>query len=141
LISSKQTCDYIEIHVNDYPEIPASGNYLAIWPNGKHMEYFVDGLNHREDGPAVLMSDGSTQWRQFGLLHRVGGPAQEWTDGGQTWAIDGKCHRLEGPAMINIHGDKYWFLNGVRMTYNEWRRERKPWLEQQRTQEIKDLVI
>lgn len=42
-----------------------------------HMTYWVnDNLQyHRENGPAVIHSDGTQEWWQNGKLHREDGPA------------------------------------------------------------------
>ena len=46
-----------------------------IW--GKVIEYRLvpDGYLHREDGPAVIYTDGSKEWWIRGNLHREDGPA------------------------------------------------------------------
>jgi hypothetical protein len=132
--------NYLEINVKEYEDIPKKGYFLVVWPGGEHQEWIVDGLYHREDGPAMLRY-GKFEWRMHGSIHRNDGPAVIWPDGTQEWWISGKRHRIDGPAVVFNDGIKRWFIDDKRMTYNEWQRERKPWLEQQRTQEIKDLVI
>jgi len=37
--------------------------------------YYVDGVLHRENGPAVINNDGSKAWYWKGMLHRDDGPA------------------------------------------------------------------
>jgi hypothetical protein len=46
------------------------------------------GELHREDGPAIMLSNGHKEWWFNGVLHRLDGPAITW-DGGETWAING----------------------------------------------------
>jgi len=63
-------------------------------------EWWVNGKCHREDGPAVIYSDGT-----------------------QAWYINGKMHREDGPAVIiGDDGTQYWYLNGKRITdeVNKW---------------------
>jgi len=47
--------------------------------------WYLDGLLHREDGPAVIYPNGGTEWWRFGLLHRERGPAIERADGSREW--------------------------------------------------------
>lgn len=49
------------------------------------MEWFVEGIRHRADGPAVIHADGSREWWYRGELHREGGPARERIDGPNEW--------------------------------------------------------
>jgi hypothetical protein len=46
----------------------------AINHNNNVKMWFVDGLRHREDGPALITSIGEI-WYTNGLLHRLSGPA------------------------------------------------------------------
>lgn len=38
-------------------------------------EYCIDGKLHREDGPAIVDSNGNEKWYKNGELHRIDGPA------------------------------------------------------------------
>lgn len=42
------------------------------------VEWFRNGVLHRENGPAVVAPDGSTYWYADGKLHRDDGPAIEY---------------------------------------------------------------
>ncbi|MEZ0261721.1 MAG: hypothetical protein ACAH80_11975 [Alphaproteobacteria bacterium] len=79
------------------------------WSNGDK-EYWVNGLLHREDGPAID-SRYQKAWWVNGKLHRLDGPAREYGDGNKAWWVNGKLHREDGPAKI-YRGVKSWFLNG-----------------------------
>jgi hypothetical protein len=39
------------------------------------MEWRLDGLLHREDGPAYINDIGDEYWYLYGLFHREDGPA------------------------------------------------------------------
>ncbi len=86
--------------------------------NGYVCEHFADGgekwyLNtklHREDGPAVIRSNGDKIWYIKGLRHREDGPAEECTDK-KAWYIYGENHRKNGPALIEKN-NKEWRING-----------------------------
>jgi len=72
----------------------------------------VNGMYHREDGPAVEWSDGDKEWWIRNKLHRVGGPAIEMADGQKEWWLNNKLHRKDGPAIEYPSGNKRWFING-----------------------------
>ncbi len=58
-------------------------------------EWYLNGVLHREDGPAVEYSDGTCQWWVNGNLHREDGPAIEYADGGKEWYINHEFQREE----------------------------------------------
>ena len=74
--------------------------------------WYLNGIPHREDGPAVEMADGTQIWCFKGNYHRLDGPAVEMADGSKEWWINGKIHREDGPAIIGADGDKEWWING-----------------------------
>jgi hypothetical protein len=75
------------------------------------VEYRLNGLLHREDGPAVEWCTGLKAWYRKGSLHRKDGPAIEWENGDKEWYLNGKNHRLDGPAVKHADGTNYWWLN------------------------------
>ena len=46
-------------------------------------------IMHREDGPAMIHSDGSKEWRINNKLHREDGPAYDYTNGRKGWYLHG----------------------------------------------------
>jgi hypothetical protein len=52
-------------------------NGLFITVSGDK-EWWLNDKLHREDGPAVEYTDGSTGWYLNDKLHREDGPAVEW---------------------------------------------------------------
>ena len=80
-----------------------------------HVRYFLDGMLHREDGPAVELSNGSKFWYIDNLHHRIDGPASIWYNGDMAWWHYGKRHRLDGPAIIwgasssIVPGEEWWY--------------------------------
>ena len=83
------------------------------WVNGDK-EWFLGGKCHREGGPAVECTDGYGAWYVGDELHRVDGPAIEWADGGREWYVNGLRHKIDGPAVEYASGNRAWFLNGNR---------------------------
>lgn len=85
-----------------------------IWKNEDEngVTHYKDGKEHREDGPAVELKDGTKKWFINGKLHRVDGPAVEGADGQREWWVNGLRHREDGPAVINAEGCRFWLIDG-----------------------------
>ena len=85
-------------------------------------EYWLDGLRHRECGPAVECNNGHRAWYINGLLHREGDlPAVESYSGDRYWYKRGMKHRDSGPAVIKTNGDRHWYLDGKRYLEKEFK--------------------
>ena len=54
--------------------------------------YYYNNLNqlHREDGPAIELTNGDKSWYLNNLCHREDGPAIEFADGTKCWCFRGK---------------------------------------------------
>ena len=52
------------------------------------------------------------EYRVNGLLHREDGPAQIWDTGTIAWCLNGRLHREDGPAVIYPNGLMEWYKNG-----------------------------
>jgi len=73
-----------------------------------------DGLRHNDDGPAVIMPNGTKKWYQHGELHRDDDqPAIHTYDGLQKWYQHGKLHRINKPAVVKENGNEEYYLNGL----------------------------
>jgi hypothetical protein len=60
--------------------------------------YYLNGLFHRLDGPAIESVHGYKSWFQHGNLHRLDGPAVEAGNSYKSWYFHGKyipCHSQE----------------------------------------------
>jgi hypothetical protein len=82
-------------------------------------EWCLNGLRHRQDGPALEYDNGDKYWFINGKLHREDGPAHEYASGNKVWYLNGKFHRQDGPAIEHANGNKVWFLNGKEVTEDE----------------------
>lgn len=71
------------------------------------------GKKHRVDGPAIEDADGSKEWWVNGKRHRIGGPAVEYGNGAEEWYEDGKLHRESGPALRWTNGFIEWRIRGL----------------------------
>jgi hypothetical protein len=69
------------------PQIDYNGNQVWRDENGK---------NHRDDGPAVIYSDGRKFWFQHGKRHRTDGPAIIYPNGHVSWCLEGHYYEFEG---------------------------------------------
>lgn len=87
--------------------------------------YYMYGLKHRDNGPAVDDKfTNSKYWYQYGLLHREDGPARIMPNSHHirrvsvSWFRYGVTHRMEGPAhlewhkVVKKHVYKAWYKNG-----------------------------
>lgn len=92
----------------DVRGLPKNLHYTARW--------WLQGVTHRDDGPAVIYKDGTKAWYQYGKLHRIDGPAIEHPDGGTEWYQDNTFHRTDGPAVEYPNNITYWFIHGFLVT-------------------------
>ncbi len=88
---------------------------IDIIRRGSKLEYYKDGLLHRDDGPAVVYNNGLGYWYKFGKIHRDGGPAVDWGNGEVSWYRKGVYHREDGPA-VEWEGENVWYVNGIKAT-------------------------
>ena len=51
--------------------------------------WFLNGIYHREDGPAIEYLDGTKVWFKCGATHRLDGPAIIYHDGRVNWCVNG----------------------------------------------------
>lgn len=85
------------------------------------IRYYLDGLLHREDGPAVVYLDGGKEWSLMGRRHRIDGPALEYPGVGiLEWYVDGLLHNEDGPAVTYDNGFKSYYLNNIRISESEF---------------------
>ena len=87
---------------------------------GNRFYYNSVGKWHRENGPAIVWSNGTKIWYQNGRRHRTDGAAIEWSSGTKEWYQNGLLHRTGGAAIEYADGDKWWFIDGVRLTEAEF---------------------
>ena len=63
---------------------------IKLFPDGSKSYYNLNGKLHRENGPAIIYSDGSKAYFINGNRHRVTGPAIEYSDGNFEYWYKGK---------------------------------------------------
>jgi hypothetical protein len=101
---------------------------VKVYTNGdKH--WYLNGEQHREDGPAIEYSDGRKYWLLNGEYHREDGPAIECSTGNKSWYLNGKLHREDGPAEEFSDGSKSWYLNDEWLTQEEFNKKMSPTVE------------
>lgn len=104
------------------------------------VDYFNNGVLHRDDGPAVVYPSGTEMWYRNGVLHRDDGPAAKYSDGGLVYAIYGKKHRLDGPAFID-ESFSMWFINDKQVEIEDVLRIKNNIKNKDRFEEIKNLML
>jgi len=67
----------------------------------------------------VIDTDGSKFWYLNGVKHREDGPAIEWSDGSKFWWLNDVLHREDGHAIEWADGKKEWYLNGKQLVHPE----------------------
>ena len=84
----------------------------AVVHTDGNFSYWIDDKKHREDGPAVIYSNGDIEYRIEGKLHREDGPAVIYANGGVEYWIEGKLHREDEPAAIYSSGTVEYYVEG-----------------------------
>ena len=51
--------------------------------------WLINGVLHREDGPAIEYQHGEKHWYVYGNLHRIDGPAIEYPNESDQWYFCG----------------------------------------------------
>jgi len=59
--------------------------------------------------------NGDRRWYLNGLYHRVDGPAVEYANGDKWWYLNGQHHRVDGPAIELANGNTAYWINGERI--------------------------
>ena len=88
-------------------------------------QYYINGKRHREDGPAVICYSGTKKYYINGKRHREDGPAVIYSDGTKEYWINGKYHREDGPAVIWSNGHKEYYINGKQLTEEQFNNRNK----------------
>ena len=76
-------------------------------------EFYTNGVKGRKDGPAVI--NPNTGYQEFwtaGILGRKEGPSIIYPDGGEDWLWKNLYHRKDGPARIFADGTKQYYYEG-----------------------------
>ena len=55
---------------------------------------------------------GTQRWYLDDKLHRQDGPAVVYSDGSEYWYLDDKLHRQDGPAAVGACVTEDWYLHG-----------------------------
>ena len=83
--------------------------------------YYIEFIKENpEFTGCVIDKNGNKYWFLNGKEHRTDGPACEWANGNKYWYLNGELHRTDGPAIERADGSKSWFLNGDELTEEEY---------------------
>jgi hypothetical protein len=105
--------DGIEYTEADFKKKTGPKSTMHVDGEGNEI-WSINGIIHREDGPAVEYVNGDKTWYHDGKIHRSDGPAYEGADGTKTWYSNGQFHRVGGPAHEGAAGNKAWWIRGKR---------------------------
>ena len=109
------TDDEVEKIVDDNTQEHKMIEY-TVQVDSHYTKWYLNEKLHREDGPAVELTNGNKVWYLNGQWHREDGPAVELTNGNKWWYFNGQRHRTDGAAFESINGDREWYLNGYEVT-------------------------
>lgn len=73
------------------------------------LELYVENVRAPQ---MIAFEDGSKRWLVNGMYHRQDGPAIERPDGEKMWVFLGMVHRLDGAAVEKADGSKEWWVSG-----------------------------
>jgi hypothetical protein len=127
-------CDFSIL--NAYANAVYSKTHTQVWHEGLDryddaIVHYKHHICHRAEGPAIVYSDGSCEYKYHGLTHRIGGPAIIWMNHSVSWHDMGELHRNDGPALEWFGMFKHWKKRGVLHRENgpavEWAGGRNEW--------------
>lgn len=92
------------------------GYTRSLKPDGQE-QWCRAGQLHRENGPALTLTRGPFVWGWFlnGVRHRVDGPALLARDGTESWWMNGVLHRDGLPAVARVDGSREWWSYGAQV--------------------------
>jgi hypothetical protein len=96
----KTSNHYFDTNSENYTTTIVGNEEKRTYSNGK-IEYLLDGLRHRDNGPAYI-ADDVEKYYYNGKLHRIDGPAIVYKDNNAS----------------NLH--EFYYLNGDRLTKEEF---------------------
>ena len=79
-----------------------------------------NNLLHRENGPALVHSEGTIAYYRHGKLHRTDGPARIFINGHKEYFQNGEYHRTDGPAVIFSNKNEVYYILGELLTKQEY---------------------
>ena len=68
-------------------------------------------MNKDDQSISKIDEFGHKWWTLNGLIHREDGPAVEWINGDKSWYFHGQRHREDGPAYEDNDGYKEWWYH------------------------------
>src|ERR1700691_3402437 len=77
------------LKIDDSKDLPENYTGIIEYPNGT-LGYYLNGLPHRDDGPAFIYPDGRMYYYLNGKIHREDRPAVIWYDGKVRYFINDK---------------------------------------------------
>lgn len=92
--------------------------------------WYQNGRLHCDDGPAIREKNGAWKFFKEGKLHRDGAePAVFTKEGVYKYYVDGKLHNTEGPAIAYPDGTYEFWIEGKQLSEREFIRATEPVVE------------
>lgn len=76
-------------YLNENKKVARIKSVKTINSRGDELWIYSGSRFHREDGPAVILADGTEMWWQYDNLHRADGPAIMRPGGNMEWWYNG----------------------------------------------------
>ena len=95
------------------------GGPAEIRADGTTM-YYIDGIRHNEDGPAIVYGSCYMTKHMFyfkGKLHNTKGPAIVYRNGSVEYWVNNQLHNDNGPAVIDSDGNSTYCIHGEFIQY------------------------
>lgn len=70
-----------------------------VLPGFRKESVVEDGIEYEV---RVYRLNGDRYWYLNGVYHRVQGPAVDRVNGHKSWYLNGKCHREDGPSILGV---------------------------------------
>lgn len=79
---------YYHTHLEDINPVPV-GSFCILRPGGS-VHFYLNGLPHNADGPAIVWSNGDMEYYYNGVYHCETGPAAIYSNGDVEYWYMGK---------------------------------------------------
>ncbi len=95
------------------------GRYVIEYADGRK-EWYFNGLQHRENGPAYEGRYESKEYWINGKIHNANGPAIEDDFGYRAYYKNNKRHRLDGPAIEGPDVENEYYIDDKQLSEEEF---------------------
>ena len=80
-------------------------------------KFWIQNSKNLDLSSSVEILSGGYKWYLNGMLHREDGPAIEWYNDEKEWYQNNRKHRINGPAVIDHYSGNEWWINGQELSH------------------------